>query len=184
MLPVPPPLTNSSWRDSGDGRDDLGTALARSRARERPLHARGSTALCSALAGDAVADARRCGPRRPSGRPAARRRGPRSRAPAPPPAAACGSASAWRRSSPGRPRSSSRRRSRSRPAPAPRPRPPPPRSGRGARVQSTISDRRGVGIARSSAGELGERRAVGGRVGDDEVVEAVTRPATAVSGSV
>ena len=166
---MPPPFTNSSSAIS----DTAATTAARrsriSRAERRlqRTRSRGPGAACRA----AGRRGPRCGPRRPSARRAARRGATRSPAPAPPPGAACGSVSASARSSAARRRSSSRRPAPSRRGWTSRPAADSIRSRCAGAVHH--QDGRGVRLLGREPRELGDRRAIGRRVSDDEIVEAL-----------
>ena len=129
--------------------------------------------------------ARRCGPRRPSG-PTRRSRG---RATDLPRQLGRLARRADRRAlrpdlQPARRAASSRRRARSPRGSARCRRRPPPRSGRGARPSRPSAPAPSPGRSSVSRASSRDRRAVRGRIADHEVVEALARRATGVSGSV
>ena len=163
---MPPPLTSSSGATS---RTAATTAARRSAisCADALLHRVGSPRPCTALPAGGRRR-RRCAPRSPSARRARSRRGARSPARAP---RACSGvrigralgadlhAARRRASSPGRARCRRARRGR---------RPRRRRSGRGASAESTISDRRPLGLergqlARAPRGRRSGRRAAGRR---------------------
>ena len=162
--PVPPPLTN---RSGATARTAATTAarragqLARRGALHRPQ--RGAEQRLPA----AGRRRRRSAPRSSSARRARARGAQRPRARAPPPARACAAASAWRRSGPARRAATSPRRRRGTPGRAP-----PARPRDQVEVLAAVDHQRDRARA-PARGQRAQRRAVDGRVGDDDVVEPV-----------